>query len=912
MSTIAADLYKMEQTLNLKIKSLKKDIRNEISSIKVEITQIQKQDAIQIAAITALSAKLTERTEYLFQFFSAVTKELTTKIQILQTEVNTVSNEQKDYKKLQISQLEQKIKDLADEERLARAEIEEQIRDISDQIVALEIFARENRALIIANRANIEKTNEDLAKAKVDFRKELDILNNEFSKRLDEVKQTAINITTTLGIQVQQQFVQINAQLAVLNQRITANTRLIIYALTEVIGNDEVRNRPVEAFLSGRIPLLVNDIKQLGFDRVFMENEIVNIISPFAPAAGVDPAALNKEFRELLVAKNCEGFLGEGDVPASLNNREWFMHIAGEYSGLLASGVRSGNPEIDRIFFGHNSKLTSVENVSHSMVAAVLSSYSTGTTCQRAVTAWAKSTFLGSDARAKTIRDAISASAKIKTLAIKFGDTVNIFKVLTDEFEDDFIKVIVTAGANRDLVKTWLFTASDNLRPIDRIISYTLDMVEDYRQLAETDANRNRIFSLAKTIASQQQLIGNATRSIDALEADFDLLKIQVGKLALCVTDIKKELAALRESQITTLNLIAEMAGRLGFEDIVDRADDEIVNLGGTPTTRVPEGCYGVQHFYNHATNSKLPVARCESLMTNHDSKLSNLELTKCAIHGGFQQGNEIIAYTWGNQTLVTNGWSAQNGTIGGHTVTDGLTIKQYDPTNAKAKELGARKDGTGYPADKESTLVYRVLGNASKFKIAVTSESNASLWPYDVTVNAADFLVGQTNGLNVYEIPLPKAISKLGACTWNRNVKISALSSTGAEGKFSCDHRFHTFSPIVLNLESAGMVKTVAPTNSKVFFDLDGNGIQEKTGWIQGSSGLLARDLDGNGKIDNGRELFGEATIVGNSTAENGYKALAYFDENKDGIIDLADRVYAELVIWKDINADGTSQPFE
>ena len=164
MTTIAADLYKMEQTLNLKINNLKKDIRDEISSIKIEISQIQKQDAIQIAAITALSIKLTARTEYLFQFFSAVTKELTTKVQILQTEVNNVSNDQKDYIKLQISQLEQKIKDLADEERAARAEIEEQIRDVSDQIVALEIFARENRALIIANRANIEKTNQDLAK----------------------------------------------------------------------------------------------------------------------------------------------------------------------------------------------------------------------------------------------------------------------------------------------------------------------------------------------------------------------------------------------------------------------------------------------------------------------------------------------------------------------------------------------------------------------------------------------------------------------------------------------------------------------------------------------------------------------------------------------------------------------------
>lgn len=912
LTTLDTDIQKMQMTLDKKISTLRNEIRTEFSSIKLEINQIQKQDAIQTAAIASLSLKLQSRTEFLFHFFSAVARDLKGKISELESQMKQASKEQKDIIKVQVSQLNKKIDSLADEERAARAEIELQIREISDQIAAMEIFARESRALIVANRVNIELTNADLAKAKVEFRKELDILKNEFSKRLAAVKQTAITMTRTLGIQVQQQFVNINAQIAVLNQRITANTRLIVIVVSDLIGGDDARRKPIETFLTGRMPTLVNSLKQVGFDRVMLENEVVNLISPFSPASGVNPDALNTEFKELLAQNKCQGFQGEGIVPSSLNNREWFMHIAGEYAILLASNVRTGNPEIDRIFYGHQSKIRSVESISHSLIAAALSSYSAGNSCQRATTAWAKSTFLAQSVRGKAIRDALTNSQKVKVLAVKFGEAVNSFSKTADTFGSDFLNVIVAAGVNRDLASTWLFTVSNNTRPIDRIISYTLDMVEDYRQLAESDSNRNRIFSLAKTVSSQQQLIGNATRSVAALESDFSLLKKQVETLALSVTDIKKELATLKGSQITALNLIAELAGRLGFGDIVDRADDEIINLGGTPTVRVAEGCYGVQHYYNHATNPKLPVARCESLMSSHNSKLNNLELTKCAIHGGFQKGNEIIAYTWGNQSQVTNGWSAQNGQIGGHQVANGLLIKQYDPTHAKAKQLAARKAGSTFPADKESTLMYRVLGNAHKFKIAVRSEANAAHFPYDVTVNAAEFLVGQTNGLNVYEIPLPKAIGKLGACTWNRNVKITALSASGAAGKLSCDHRFHTFSPIVLNLEDDGMVATLPPSESNVFFDLDGNGIKDKTGWIKGASGLLARDIDKNGRIDDGRELFGEATLVDGKNAENGYQALAQFDTNGDGEIDARDKIYSELLVWRDLNGDGTSQSFE
>ncbi len=88
------------------------------------------------------------------------------------------------------------------------------------------------------------------------------------------------------------------------------------------------------------------------------------------------------------------------------------------------------------------------------------------------------------------------------------------------------------------------------------------------------------------------------------------------------------------------------------------------------------------------------------------------------------------------------------------------------------------------------------------------------------------------------------------------------------------------------------------------------------KTGWIDGAVGdaLLVYDLNNNGKIDSGFELFGEATIVEESRhygpfgyieagtfAPNGFVALAQYDVNKDGKIDAADPIFNKLMFWQD-----------
>ncbi|GFE82768.1 hypothetical protein GCM10011487_47680 [Steroidobacter agaridevorans] len=117
--------------------------------------------------------------------------------------------------------------------------------------------------------------------------------------------------------------------------------------------------------------------------------------------------------------------------------------------------------------------------------------------------------------------------------------------------------------------------------------------------------------------------------------------------------------------------------------------------------------------------------------------------------------------------------------------------------------------------------------------------------------------------------------------------------------------------SPLVIDLDGDG-VETAAYSRDR-YFDHDANGMQESTAWAGRDDGLLVRDLDGNGSIDSGRELFGSQTrLASGALAANGFAALAELDSNGDGIVNAADENFAQLRIWRDANGNGVSEAGE
>lgn len=127
-----------------------------------------------------------------------------------------------------------------------------------------------------------------------------------------------------------------------------------------------------------------------------------------------------------------------------------------------------------------------------------------------------------------------------------------------------------------------------------------------------------------------------------------------------------------------------------------------------------------------------------------------------------------------------------------------------------------------------------------------------------------------------------------------------------------------HSTCPVLLDLDHDGY--HLSGTNDPVRFDLDADGTQESVAWTSHGEqdAFLCHDQNGNGVIDDGRELFGQATLLANGAkAPNGFSALSELDlpshgGDMDGSIGPEDQMFSRLCVWTDSNHDGISQPTE
>ncbi|MEZ5504498.1 MAG: hypothetical protein R3F47_05740 [Gammaproteobacteria bacterium] len=93
---------------------------------------------------------------------------------------------------------------------------------------------------------------------------------------------------------------------------------------------------------------------------------------------------------------------------------------------------------------------------------------------------------------------------------------------------------------------------------------------------------------------------------------------------------------------------------------------------------------------------------------------------------------------------------------------------------------------------------------------------------------------------------------------------------------------------PLILNLQGGA----TQLTDAAFTFDLDGDGQTESVSLATGGSGFIAFDRNGDGAINDGRELFGTRT-------GNGFAELAQFDDDGNGFIDEADAIFQQLQFW-------------
>lgn len=102
---------------------------------------------------------------------------------------------------------------------------------------------------------------------------------------------------------------------------------------------------------------------------------------------------------------------------------------------------------------------------------------------------------------------------------------------------------------------------------------------------------------------------------------------------------------------------------------------------------------------------------------------------------------------------------------------------------------------------------------------------------------------------------------------------------------------------PLVVNFD--GNAAELGDT--RFTFDLDSDGRSEQLVFLKPGSAFLALDNNGDGEVNDGRELFGPAT-------GNGFRELAAYDEDGNDFIDAGDSIYDRLRLWL-LGTDGSQK---
>jgi len=125
--------------------------------------------------------------------------------------------------------------------------------------------------------------------------------------------------------------------------------------------------------------------------------------------------------------------------------------------------------------------------------------------------------------------------------------------------------------------------------------------------------------------------------------------------------------------------------------------------------------------------------------------------------------------------------------------------------------------------------------------------------------------------------------------------------------------------SPILIDLAGDGF--QLGGYEGATLFDLLGTNWPFFMHWVapSGNDAFLVADHNDNGLADDGRELFGNGTVLlmDQRRAPNGFVGLAQWDRpelggDDDGFITASDKIWDRLMLWTDLDADGVAQEDE
>ncbi|WP_155524580.1 hypothetical protein [Oleisolibacter albus] len=278
------------------------------------------------------------------------------------------------------------------------------------------------------------------------------------------------------------------------------------------------------------------------------------------------------------------------------------------------------------------------------------------------------------------------------------------------------------------------------------------------------------------------------------------------------------------------------------------------------------------------------------------------LQMSASALAGGAPAGTAAAASQTGNQASDQAGNPA-GGLAGGladaardavaalQRILDDPMQQVFKAIDALSAQMGDVFRAQGF-SEREATALARQSGPLLKLK-ALTGGGPSLDLPPGLALGLEMQRTTLVTQVEFRQLDLQVSRSAEGV---SLAVSVQSISVRAETSLFAIGLNQQKTDPLILDLDGDG-VETVAPGK---IFDIDGDGRLDATAWTGSSDALLALDRNGNGRIDNGTELFGDQ-----NGAANGFEELARYDDNGDRAIDAGDSVFTRLIL---LDGDGRS----
>lgn len=207
----------------------------------------------------------------------------------------------------------------------------------------------------------------------------------------------------------------------------------------------------------------------------------------------------------------------------------------------------------------------------------------------------------------------------------------------------------------------------------------------------------------------------------------------------------------------------------------------------------------------------------------------------------------------------------------------------------------------------------HKVTQNQTTFNRLIVAVAETYSYPTFSSNGVHIYFSGQSDGSDVNTISHYKQTTSECPCSGGGGGGIIPKNNF----KFA-DECIDTTCPVILDLDGDGF--SLGGEENMVVFPMIPQAGTQVQNWVSPGSNdaFLAYDINGNNRIDNGYELFGNGTqLPSGFPAENGIEAMVQWDDpdmggNGNGYLDHGDSIWSELSLWFDDNADGYTQDGE